>query len=89
MRSAPLDTHLPQVMAGDEFAIRKRLDGGYTIAHDLLSIADIVPDSFRLAGAFLPAMRAEFRTLNFRIEYNEMRVWAVPCSLAATKGISI
>ena len=67
MRSAPLDTHLPQVMAGEEFAIRKRLDGGYTIAHDLLSIADIVPDSFRLAGAFLPALRAEFRNLNFRI----------------------
>ncbi len=67
MRSAPLDAHLPHTMAGEEFAIRKRLDGGYTIAHGIISIADIVPDSFRLAGAFLPALREEFKNLNFRV----------------------
>ena len=67
MRSAPLDAALPHSTAGDEFAVRKRLDGGYTIAHGIISIADIVPDSFRLAGKFLPALRAEIKNLNYRI----------------------
>ena len=67
MRSAPLGTALPHSTAGDEFAIRKRLDGGYTIAHGIISVADIIPDSFRLAGAFLPALKAEVRNLNYRV----------------------
>jgi glycine/D-amino acid oxidase-like deaminating enzyme len=67
MRTAPLETALPHSTSGDEFAIRKRLDGGYTIAQGTTSIADILPDSFRLSGAFLPALRAEVKNLNYRI----------------------
>ena len=66
MRSTPLETALPYSTAGDEFAVRKRLDGGYTIAHGIVSIADIIPDSFRLVGTFLPALRAEMNNLNYR-----------------------
>jgi glycine/D-amino acid oxidase-like deaminating enzyme len=65
-----------------DFAIRKRADGGHTIAPPGSGVADIVPDSFRLARAFLPALRAEWRSLSFRVgrafvdEARRPRRWA-------------
>ncbi len=66
-RTEPLDTPITISMANNEFALRKRLDGGYTIAHARLNMVDIVPDSFRLFGAFLPRLKDEFTNLRFRI----------------------
>ena len=51
----------------DGFSLRKRADGGYTVASGSENIADLVPDSFRLARAFLPAFAAEWRSLRFRL----------------------
>ncbi|CUK01442.1 Monomeric sarcosine oxidase [Ruegeria denitrificans] len=51
----------------DEFAMRKRADGGYTIASGHENTVDIVPDSFRLARQFLPAFAQEWRSLRFRL----------------------
>ena len=51
----------------DDFAIRKRADGGYTIATGEGNVVDIVPDSFRLMRQFLPALRAEWNALQFRL----------------------
>lgn len=51
----------------DGFAIRRRADGGFTIASGTENTVDLVPDSFRLAWAFLPAFRAEWRSLRFRL----------------------
>ena len=48
------------------FAIRRREDGGYSIASGTENTYDIVPDSFRLARQFLPALRAEWRSLRLR-----------------------
>ncbi|WP_037317020.1 NAD(P)/FAD-dependent oxidoreductase [Ruegeria halocynthiae] len=65
----------------DEFAIRKRADGGYTIASGHENTVDIVPDSFRLARLFLPAFAQEWRSLRFRlsnrwgIEAQQDRTW--------------
>ncbi len=65
----------------DDFAIRKRADGGYTIASGHENTVDIVPDSFRLARRFLPAIRQEWRSLRFRwskrwaVEAQEDRSW--------------
>ena len=66
MRTTPVDGPEASVWA-DGFAFRKRADGGYTVASGTASIADIVPDSFRLAWAFLPAFREEWRSLRFRL----------------------
>lgn len=66
MRTAPVEG--PQVALWTErFALRKRADGGYTVADGTEDIVDIVPDSFRLARRFLPAARAEWRALRFRL----------------------
>jgi len=49
-----------------EFALRRRDDGGYTVANGSMSIADIVPDSFRLFRTFLPALRMEGESIRLR-----------------------
>lgn len=67
MRTAPIDTGLKHSCSGGRFAFRKRADGGFTIAHRHLSVADIVPDSFRLFFRFLPALMTDFGGLRLRI----------------------
>lgn len=58
----------PEVSAsGAKFSFRKRLDGGYTVAHRHLSMVDIVPDSFRLFFVFLPAFRLDRKGLRLRL----------------------
>jgi glycine/D-amino acid oxidase-like deaminating enzyme len=58
----------PEVSAsGGKFAFRKRLDGGYTVSHRHLSVADIVPDSFALFFTFLPALRLDRQGLKLRL----------------------
>ncbi|MBJ6371220.1 NAD(P)/FAD-dependent oxidoreductase [Sedimentitalea arenosa] len=65
----------------DGFALRKRADGGYTVASGTENTVDLVPDSFRLARRFLPALREDWRSLRFRLssrwreEAREPRSW--------------
>jgi len=66
MRTAPLDTGLSHTGSGGRFAFRKRTDGGYTIAHRHLSVADIVPDSFPLFFRFLPALMLDRAGIRLR-----------------------
>ena len=54
-------------VGADGFSLQKRADGGYTVAASNQSTVDIVPDSFRLARAFLPALVAERHNLRFRL----------------------
>ncbi len=64
------------------FALRKREDGGYTVASGGENIVDIVPDSFRLGLKFLPAFMEERQSLRFRLsgrwreEAGQARRWA-------------
>ncbi len=67
MRTDALDAGLERSCSGGKFAFRKRLDGGYTITHRHLSVADIVPDSFRLLREFLPALKLDWRGLRLRL----------------------
>ncbi len=58
----------PEVAIGTKgFSMRKRADGGYTVATGNDNTVDIVPDSFRLARAFMPALAADWRALRFRM----------------------
>jgi glycine/D-amino acid oxidase-like deaminating enzyme len=56
MRTEPLAGGPEASASGFGFGLRKRLDGGYTVASWSGNVADIVPDSFRFARDFLPAM---------------------------------
>jgi glycine/D-amino acid oxidase-like deaminating enzyme len=68
---------------GGGFAFRKRLDGGYTVAHGVNTTAELVPDSFRLFGRFWPAYRQTWRDVHlhlsdrFGIEWSTPRRWAL------------
>lgn len=61
MRTAPLEGGPEGAAEGPDFAFRKRLDGGYTIAHPSRNLHSIVPDSFRLFRRFLPRFLEERR----------------------------
>lgn len=65
-RIEPIDTGLERSCSAGKFSFRKRHDGGYTIAHRHLSVADIVPDSFRLFFEFLPALKLDWKGLRLR-----------------------
>lgn len=67
LRTTPLEGGPEQAIWSNGFAARKRQDGGYTIASGHENIVDIVPKSFRYALDFLPALRKEWRSLNFRV----------------------
>ena len=83
MRTEPLDGPPELAVAGPDFAFRKRLDGGYTVARRNLYEAHVVPDSFRLLPRFFGAairQRHEFRlrfTGRFQEEARIARRWAM------------
>lgn len=67
MRTEPIDTGLTRTCSGGGFTFRKRMDGGYTVTDNHFSVADIVPDSFRLFREFLPALMLDWKGLRLRL----------------------
>lgn len=63
LRTTPVDAEIEAAIAYSDFALRKRMDGGYTVASLAGSIADIVPDSFRFFRKFLPSLSTEWRSI--------------------------
>jgi glycine/D-amino acid oxidase-like deaminating enzyme len=75
-RTEPIEAGIEVSGKCSRFALRRRLDGGYTVAHGRLSVADIVPDSFRLFFAFLPAI--SLSEIRFRIGRRFIEEWRLP-----------
>ena len=67
LRTGPMEGLPEQAVGAAGFAFRKRLDGGYTVAHRGGSVAEIVPDSFRLMRDFLPALRKQRDEIRLRV----------------------
>jgi glycine/D-amino acid oxidase-like deaminating enzyme len=67
LRTRPLNGGPDQAIWANGFAVRKRQDGGYTIASGHENVVDIVPKSFRYAKQFMPAFSKEWRSLKFRV----------------------
>jgi len=68
LRTAPIENG-PEVSAWlGQFAVRKRMDGGYTIANGHANIAPVVPDTFRFLREFWPALRSQHRSLRPRLD---------------------
>jgi glycine/D-amino acid oxidase-like deaminating enzyme len=68
LRTAPIEG-LPDTNTWlGTFAYRKRLDGGYNIANGTANIVPVVPDTFRFLREFLPAARAERKSLRLRLD---------------------
>lgn len=67
IRTEPLEGGPEAAIWSERFSVRKRQDGGYTIADGFRNVVDIVPDSFRFMRDFLPALRAEHKSLMLRL----------------------
>lgn len=67
LRMAPLDAGFECSSAGNKFGLRKRADGGYTLAHADYSVSDIVPESFTQALAFLKALNSKRGDIKLRM----------------------
>jgi glycine/D-amino acid oxidase-like deaminating enzyme len=67
MRTTAVDTGFTTSFCAGKFTARKRLDGGFTITHNFVSVADIVPDSFRLFFDFLPVFKLDWQGLRLRL----------------------
>ena len=74
LRTTPMDG--PEHNAsGRGWGLRKRLDGGYTIAHGDWTVPEIVPDSFRFFFDFLPLLKAERKAIKLRFSREFFREW--------------
>ena len=74
-RTAPLAGGPEITAAGNVFAWRKRLDGGYSIARRNANIADITPDSFRLLLDYLPTLRQNYGEFRLRLSRRFLEEW--------------
>ena len=82
LRTAPLAGG-PDVSAWtSQFAYRKRMDGGYTIANGSANVVPLVPDTLRFFREFLPAARATRRSLRLRLDGRFMTEAHTPRSWA-------
>jgi glycine/D-amino acid oxidase-like deaminating enzyme len=83
MRTSPVEGVPVPSVAGRGFAFRRRLDGSYTVANRGWSVAEVVPDSFRLFFKYMPALRAQWKDLGLRIgerflaELRTPRCWSL------------
>jgi glycine/D-amino acid oxidase-like deaminating enzyme len=80
----------PKLLEGQAWsptiAIRRRADGGYTIAHGHHSRHSIIPASFRYATKYLPAFRASGGSLAFALNGDFFRALATPARWALDRA---
>jgi glycine/D-amino acid oxidase-like deaminating enzyme len=67
LRTAPVEAGIEPCISFSDFALRRRLDGGYSVATSAVSISQIVPDSLRFFRTFLPAYLAERQNIRLRL----------------------
>ena len=66
LRTEPLSGGPEASVSGFGFGLRKRLDGGYTVASWSRNISDITPDTFRFMRDFWPALLAHKGDISLR-----------------------
>jgi glycine/D-amino acid oxidase-like deaminating enzyme len=67
VRTAPARTILNGTLFDEKIGIRRRQDGGYTIAHGSILVHPITPSTFRYAFKFLPALKQEMKVLRLTL----------------------
>jgi glycine/D-amino acid oxidase-like deaminating enzyme len=66
-RTEPAENLVNGNMIDKRIAIRRRQDGGYTLAHGMILDHPITPSTFRFAFKYLPALMLEIRNLRLSI----------------------
>ena len=78
VRTAPGENVLNGSLWQDTTGIRRRHDGGYTIANSAFLDHSITPSTLRYAVKFLPAFKQEFTSLNLSIGRDFINEWRRP-----------
>ena len=78
MRTGPVEGAPDRAAGADDFAFRKRLDGGYSIARRNANVAELTPDGFRLFFDFLPALVTQWHELRLRVGRSFLEEWRIP-----------
>jgi len=81
-RTAPADSVLDGNLFDDHLGIRRRQDGGYTVAHGTILDHPITPTTIRYAFKFLPALMQEHKGLRLSIGHDFIDEWRTPKSWA-------
>ena len=78
MRTAPAEQVLNGNVYDIHLGIRRRQDGGYSVAHGLRLDHSITPSTFRFATKFLPALMQEIGGLKLSIGADFVEEWRTP-----------
>jgi len=95
-RTAPADPILNGNIFDDSLGIRRRADGGYTVAHGGVLEHPVTPSSFRYFGKFFKALMHELKILRptfggeFVEEWNLPKAWPLdaPSPFEATRVLN-
>ncbi len=79
-RTAPANSILNGNVFDDRLGIRRREDGGYSIAHGSILEHLVTPASFRHFVKFIPTLRQEFRILRLSFGRDFIDEWRTPRS---------
>lgn len=77
-RLSAVDGMTDMPVGGNDFAFRRRHDGGFTVAQRNADIAPVTPDSFRLFADYLPSLVKNWRALRLRTGGQFLREMAMP-----------
>ncbi len=78
VRTAPGDDVLQGSVFDDRLGIRRRQDGGYTVAHGSILDHSVTPSTFRFAIKFLPALMQEIKALHLSVGRDFIDEWSTP-----------
>jgi glycine/D-amino acid oxidase-like deaminating enzyme len=85
MRTLPFDAGFSTAVNGKDFTCRKRADGGYTVSQFGASMADLVPDSFRLVRHYIRPWLANNTFVRLRLGKRFFQELATPRHFAADR----
>ena len=78
MRTEPIPGGPETSASGTGFGLRKRLDGGYTVANWSDNISEIVPDSIRFGSDFRPLLKLHSDSIRVRLGGQFLKEWRTP-----------
>ncbi|MBU2676048.1 MAG: FAD-binding oxidoreductase [Gammaproteobacteria bacterium] len=79
-RTAPADKVLNGNVFDDRLGIRRREDGGYTVAHGSVLEHPVTPSSFRYFMKFIPALKQELKIIRLSFGREFLNEWQTPKS---------
>lgn len=77
-RTAPAEKLLDGNVFDERLGIRRREDGGYTVAHGSVLEHPVTPSSFRWFAKFLPALMQEFKIVQLSFGRDFIDEWRTP-----------